>query len=87
MIVPIISIAGVLGKPKQQVALDDSTSIEDQCHMLLKIVFENIQYIQYHPKNQQCWDIIDKVCKQNIRKNSSFILRNLRCMAISRMRI
>ena len=41
-IVPIISIAGVLGKPKQQVALDDSTSIEDQCHMLLKIVLENI---------------------------------------------
>ena len=40
----ITSIAGVLGKPKQQVALDDSTSIEDQCHMLLKIVFKNIQY-------------------------------------------
>ena len=46
-VVPIMGIVGVIGKPKQEVSLDCSTSIEDQCHMLLKIVFENIQYIQY----------------------------------------
>ena len=63
-IVPIMSISGVMGKPKQEVSLDNSTSIEDQCHMLLKIVFDNIQYIQYQPKNEQCWQIIDKVIKQ-----------------------
>ena len=32
--------------------------------MLLKIGFKNIQYIQFHPKNEQCWHIIDKVIKQ-----------------------
>ena len=46
-IVPIMGVLGVMGKPKQEVSLDNSTSIEDQCHMLLKIVFNNIQYIQY----------------------------------------
>ena len=46
-IVPIMGISRVMGKPKQEVSLDNSTSIEDHCHMLLKIVFENTQYIQY----------------------------------------
>ena len=46
-IVPIMGISGVMGKPKQEVSLDNSTSIEDQCHMLLKTIFDNIQYIQY----------------------------------------
>ena len=64
--VPIMGISGVMGKPKQEVSLDNSTSIEDQCHMLLKIVFDNIQYIQYQPKNEQCQQIIDKVSKQNV---------------------
>ena len=45
VIVSIMGIAGVIGKPKQDVSLDYSTSIEDQCPMLLKIVFKNIQYI------------------------------------------
>ena len=65
-IVPIMGISGVMGKPKQEVSLDNSTSIEDQCHMLLKIVFNNIQYIQYRPKNEQCQQIIDKVIKQEV---------------------
>ena len=56
-VVPIMHIVGVMGKPKQEVLLDYSTSIEDQCHMLLKIVFENIQNIQYQPKNEQCQQI------------------------------
>ena len=33
-IVPMMGISGVMGKPKQEVSLDNSTSIEDQCHML-----------------------------------------------------
>ena len=55
-----------MGKPKQEVSLDYFTSIENQCHMLLKIVFENIQYIQYRPKSEQCWQIINKVIKQKV---------------------
>ena len=54
----VVPSMGIAGKPKQEVSLDYSTSIEDQCHMLWKIVFENIQYIQYWPKNEQCWQII-----------------------------
>ena len=61
-----MGISGVMGKPKQEVSLDDSTSIEDQCHMLLKMVFENIQYIQYRPKNEQCKQIINKVIKHKV---------------------
>ena len=64
--VPIMGISGVMGKPKQEVSLDNSTSVEDQCHMLLKIVFDNIHYIQYRPKNEQCQQIIDKVIKQKV---------------------
>ena len=57
---PIMGISGVMGKPKQEVSLDNSTSIEDQCHMLLKIIFDNIQYMQYRHKNEQLCQIIDK---------------------------
>ena len=65
-IVPVMGILGVMGKAKQEVSLDNSTSIEDQCHMLLKIVFNKIQYIQYQPKNEQCHQIIEKVIKQKV---------------------
>ena len=47
---PIMGISGVMGIPKQEVSLDNSTLIEDQCHMLLKIIFDNIQYMQYRHK-------------------------------------
>ena len=66
VIVPIMGISGVIAKPKQEVSLDNSTSIEDQYHMLLKIVFNNIQYIQNQPNNEQCQQIIDKVIKQKV---------------------
>ena len=70
-VVLIMGIVGVMGKPKE-VSLGYSTSIEDKCHMLLKIVFESIQYIHYRPKNEQCWQTIDKV----IRK----FFKNLSCI-------
>ena len=61
-----MGIAGVMGKTKEELSLDNSTSIEDQCHQLLKIVFENIQYIQYRHKNEQCHQIIQKVIKNKV---------------------
>ena len=76
-VVPIMGIAGVMGKPKQKVSLDYSTSIEDQCHMLLKIVFKNIQYTQYQPKNEQCWQTIDKVVKQRVLQKLKLHLEKL----------
>ena len=36
-IIPIMGIAGVMGKAEEEVSLDNSMSIEDQCHQLLKI--------------------------------------------------
>ena len=63
---PIIGIAGVLGKPKEEVSLDYSMSTEYQCHMLLKIFFNETQYIQYEHKNEQCCQLIKKVIKNKV---------------------
>ena len=41
-VIPIMGIAGVMGKAKEKVLLDNLMLIEDQCHQLLKIVFNNI---------------------------------------------
>ena len=70
-----MGILGVMGKPKQEVSLDSSTSIEDQCNMLLKIVFDNIQYIQYQPKNEQCHQITEKVIKQKVLQKLKVLFR------------